>query len=301
MSPLRYPGSKRKMVPAIRQLIDANEPPPKLLVEPFCGGASVSLGLLTQNAVERALLADYNPLVAAFWHEATTNGESLIKDMRKLEITVEEWDRWRNMRPRSPRNMALKCLFLNRTTFSGIIGGHAGPIGGRAQKSDYRIDCRFNKETIAERILNVYRLANAGRIVTVLSARWQETLRQAGWYAAEHDPKATIVYLDPPYIEKADRLYDLAFDESEHRQLADYLRGTNHRWILSYDAEPLVLGCYRGLGDIHEYRVVHHYTMTGSRSSPVPGREVLFTNLPNDPTISEQQVRRDLQKPLSNR
>lgn len=290
MSPLRYPGSKRKMVPAIRQLIDANDPPPKLLVEPFCGGASVSLGLLAQDAVDRVLLADFDPLVAAFWSEATRNGEALVKDMRKLEVTVDEWDRWRNMRPRCNRSKALKCLFLNRTTFSGIIGGHAGPIGGRAQKSDYKIDCRFNKDALAERILNVHRLAKAGRIVDVLSSRWQGTLDHAGWYAAEYDPKATIVYLDPPYIEKADRLYDLAFDEYEHRQLADHLRGTTHRWILSYDAEPLALGCYRGLGDIHEYRVVHHYTMTGSRSSPVPGREVLFTNLPNDPTPSERRT-----------
>lgn len=290
MSPLRYPGSKRKIIPAIRQLIDANEPPPKLFVEPFCGGASVSLGLLAQDAVERVLLADFDPLVAAFWYEATTNGEALVKDMWKLEATVDEWDRWRKMRPRSSRTKALKCLFLNRTTFSGIIGGRAGPIGGRAQESEYTIDCRFNKDAIAERILNVHRLAKEGRIVDVLSSGWQGTLDHAGWHAAEYNPKATIFYLDPPYIEKADRLYELAFDEFDHRQLAEHLRGTTHRWILSYDAEPLVLRCYRGLGDIHEYRVVHHYTMTGARSSPVPGREVLFTNLPQDPTRHERTV-----------
>jgi DNA adenine methylase len=279
------------MLPALGQLIEANEPPPKLLVEPFCGGASVSLGLLAHDAVERVLLADLDPLIAAFWYEATAHGEALVKDMRKLEVTLAEWDRWRNLRPRSSRNKALKCLFLNRTTFSGIIGGRAGPIGGRAQESSYRIDCRFNKDAIAERILNVHRLAKEGRIVDVLSSRWQGTLDHAGWYAAEYDPKSTIFYLDPPYIEKADRLYDLAFDEHDHRQLADHLRGTSHRWILSYDAEPLVLGCYRGLGDIREYRVVHHYTMTGTRNSPVPGREVLFTNLPNDPTLRERPTR----------
>lgn len=78
-----------------------------------------------------------------------------------------------------------------------VIGGHAGPIGGRAQKSDYRIDCRFNKDTIAERILNVQRLAKEGRIVAVLSSRWQGTLDHARWYAADYDPKATIIYLDP--------------------------------------------------------------------------------------------------------
>lgn len=284
LSPLRYPGSKRKMIPAIRQLINANEPPPKLFVEPFCGGASVSLGLLELGAVEKVLLADLDPLVSAFWREATTHGEALVNDMRKLDVTVDQWDFWRKAKPRSDRQLALKCLFLNRTTFSGIVGGHAGPIGGRTQQSDYKIDCRFNKESLADRILNVKRLADEGRIIGVLSSRWQGTLDYARWPAAEYPPKATVFYLDPPYIQKADQLYDLAFADRDHRRLADHLIDTTHRWILSYDAEPLVLDLYRGMRDVREYRVVHHYTMTGSRTSPVPGREVLFTNLPNDPT-----------------
>lgn len=288
LSPLRYPGSKRKMIPAIRQLLERNEPPPALFVEPFCGGASVSLGLLELDAVERVLLADLDPLVSAFWREATTNGESLVKDMRKLEVTVSEWDRWRKMRPRSNRQRALKCLFLNRTTFSGIVGGHAGPIGGRMQTSAYKIDCRFNKDALADRILNVHRLAKAGRILPVLSSRWQGTMDQAKWPAADYPAKATVFYLDPPYIQKADKLYDLAFHERDHRELAIRLLGTRHRWILSYDAEPLVLDLYRGPADVREYRVVHHYTMTGTRTNPVPGREVLFTNLPHDPTCPER-------------
>lgn len=284
LSPLRYPGSKRKMIPAIRQLLASNDPPAKLFVEPFCGGASVSLGLLELGAVETVLLADLDPLVSAFWREVTTNGEALVKDMRKLDVTVSEWDRWRRSKPRSDRQRALKCLFLNRTTFSGIVGGNAGPIGGRKQESDYKIDCRFNKDALADRILNVKRLADEGRILGVLSSRWQGTLDHARWPAADHEPKATVYYLDPPYIEKADKLYVLAFADRDHEALAAHLLGSEHRWILSYDAEPLIQRLYRSKRDVREYRVVHHYTMTGSRSSPVPGREVIFTNLPNDPT-----------------
>ncbi|GAA4385975.1 DNA adenine methylase [Tsukamurella soli] len=287
LSPLRYPGSKRKMIPAIRQLIDANVPRPKLFVEPFCGGASVSLGLLEHDAVDTVLIGDLDPLVSAFWREASRNGERLVDDMMKLTVTVAEWDNWRAARPVSDRRRALKFLFLNRTTFSGIIDNRAGPIGGRAQTSDYPIDCRFNKDAIAERILNVHRLAKAGRILDdedVWNSTWQRTLDRVRWHAGGHDPKATVLYLDPPYIHKADRLYKMPFKERHHRELASHLLGTEHRWILSYDAEPLVLDMYRGPTDVHEYRVAHHYTTRGSRTAPVPGREVLFTNLPNDPT-----------------
>jgi DNA adenine methylase len=289
MSPLRYPGSKRKMLPSILQLIQANAPRPELFVEPFCGGASIALGLLEQDAVERVLLGDFDPLVAAFWKEATENGPRLIQDMMREPVTVERWDFWRRTQPRSTRRRALKCLFLNRTTFSGIIGGNAGPIGGRAQESEYDIGCRFPKEALERRILNVYQLARAGRILRVHEGRWQESLRLTKMTAAEFDASATLLYLDPPYVEKAERLYERPFQDFDHRQLArELIDGTDWPWILSYDAEPLVLDRYRKGSGVTEYRVTHHYTMRGrKRDKPVPGREVIFTNLPVNPVSNE--------------
>jgi DNA adenine methylase len=93
-----------------------------------------------------------------------------------------------------------------------------------------------------------------------------------------------VIYLDPPYVEKAHHLYDRPFKDHDHKALADALLGDERHWILSYDREPLVLKLYRGYRDIHEYSVVHHYTAKGQRTEPAPGREVLFTNLPAAPT-----------------
>jgi DNA adenine methylase len=285
MSPLRYPGSKRKMLPSIQQLIEGNIPRPKLLVEPFCGGASIALGLLEMDVVDTVLLADLDPLIAAFWHVVTTDAEWLIRAMYREPVTVERWEYWRRAKPKSLRNRALKCLFLNRTSFSGIIHGHAGPIGGRAQTSEYKIGCRFEKEPLARRIRNVKQLADEGRIWGTYEGSWQAAIRYAEYAAADYDSKATVFYLDPPYIEKANRLYDRPLAESDHRVLARFLTDeTDHRWILSYDREPLVLDLYRGKPGVKEFRVTHHYTMTGNRRSPIPGREILLTNLPTDPT-----------------
>ncbi|MDX1887919.1 DNA adenine methylase [Mycolicibacterium sp. 120270] len=293
MSPLRYPGSKRKMLPSIQQLIEGNIPRPKLLIEPFCGGASVSLGLLEIDAVESVLLADLDPLVAAFWSVATTDAEWLIRAMYKEPVTVERWQYWRNAKPRSIRNRALKCLFLNRTTFSGIIGGNAGPIGGRTQSSEYKIGCRFEKEPLARRIRNVKRLADAGRILRTYEGSWQAAIRCAEYAAADFGPKESLFYLDPPYIEKASRLYEQPFSDADHRALAAFLtEETDHRWILSYDEEPLVVELYRGKPGVHDFRVTHHYTMAGNRRKPVPGREILFTNLPNNPVRPRRASKR---------
>lgn len=287
LSPLRYPGSKRKMLPAIRQLIVGNVPKPELLVEPFCGGGSVSLGLLEAGAVERVLLADLDPLVAAFWTAATQHTDALVKAMRREDVTVENWDRWRRYQPRSVVRKAMKCLFLNRTTFSGIIGGHAGPIGGRKQAT-YSIGCRFDKDSIEARLRNIQNLYESGKIAAVRHARWQETFRAATDKALELDlpSKTVLFYLDPPYIEKATDIYDRAFAHKDHRELAEHLQETS-RWILSYDHEKLALDLYRDMSGVREYRVTHHYTMQGSnRRRPVPGREVMFTNLPRVPNLT---------------
>ena len=287
LSPLRYPGSKRKMLPAIRQLIDGNIPHPELFVEPFCGGASVSLGLLELDAVQRVLLADLDPLVAAFWQEATRDADGLIKEIRSLDVTVEQWDYWRRARPRSIRQLAVKCLFLNRTTFSGILGGHAGPIGGRTQSSGYTIDCRFNKDALAERILNVKRLHDEGRIAGVLSSGWQQTMHRANGYAALNDnPAATLPFYPQPAVHQQGRP-DLRapvhrprpsrtrrLPQGQHAPLDPVVRrGTAH-------PRPVP----RSVRCALRYRVTHHYTMTGKRKKAVPGRKVIFTNLPIDPT-----------------
>ena len=69
-------------------------------------------------------------------------------------VTPERWDYWRSRRSTdlADREMAVKCLFLNRTTFSGILHGRAGPIGGRRQVSRYDIGCRFNKAALECRL-----------------------------------------------------------------------------------------------------------------------------------------------------
>ena len=283
------------MLPSIHQLINGNIPRPELFVEPFCGGASVALGLLEMDAVERVFLADADPLIAAFWQIATTDADWLVGAMYMEPVTVERWDYWRTIDSKSTRDRALKCLFLNRTTFSGIIGGNAGPIGGRAQESEYKIGCRFEKEPLARRICSVKKLADEGRIIGVYEGRWRDTICHAEQAGSDYEKKATIFYLDPPYIKKANRLYEWPFTDRDHRELACYLtEETKHRWVLSYDREPLVLDLYRCKAGVSEFRVTHHYTMKGNRRSPVPGREILFTNLPDDPTNAHSEQERRL-------
>ena len=63
----------------------------------------------------------------------------------------------------------------------------------------------------------------------------------------KQDGKGTLFYLDPPY-HGTERLYDIegGFGEVEHRKLADILRNTKGKWILSYNDDPFIRELYNG-------------------------------------------------------
>ena len=278
-SPLRYPGAKSLLAPVIGRVITSARrsdeiPEIKLLVEPFAGGASASLRMVGEGVVDRVLLADADPLVTAFWQSAADDTEPLVDRMydewtryvsHGSTTAVARWDYWRawkpqlNMDTRSRRlTAAVKCLFLNRTTFSGILHGKAGPIGGRAQESDYPIGCRWNPDAIAERIRYVGHLYDIGRLVDVWRKDWRQTLDDIPEYYPQLLPSRVIAYLDPPYVEKSSMLYRTSFDprggyggkgpgagrtsdDTLHFVLANYLRTkAQFRWLLSYDNHPML-------------------------------------------------------------
>lgn len=284
VSPLRYPGAKRQLFMTLRDLIETNVPPPRLLLEPFCGGATSSLRLVGLGIVEHVVLADADPLVGAFWHVAAFDTDWLIDAMKEEPVTVKRWDWWRLARPRSRRERALKCLFLNRTTFSGILHGRAGPIGGRAQKSQYKIDCRYGVEGLERRIRAVGDLADTGRLLDVWTCDWRDSLERARTWYPELTSNEIVVYLDPPYVDKAATLYDWSFDNDEHKNLAVALpEATGFRWVLSYDDADLTRRLYPTRSGYHRILVPHRYSAAGSKTR-TSRDELLVTNFPDVPT-----------------
>lgn len=274
-SPLRYPGAKSSLAPTLRRLIETASASSAmgtvdLLVEPFAGGASASLRMVTDGVVERVLLADKDPLVATMWQVAASDTENLIDRLTDEwtnhvrhggERAVSRWDYWRD-RPESTDSAqgrldaAVRCIFLNRTTFSGILHGKAGPIGGRAQASDYGIQCRWPHDNLVSRLRLVGELYSRGRLVDVWCRDWRETMDGVSESYKTLLPSRVVAYLDPPYLDKSSRLYRASFDptlgyrssapsesrvDSLHLSLAEFLlTRSQFRWILSYDANPML-------------------------------------------------------------
>lgn len=348
-SPLRYPGAKSSLSPVIARIITSAKqsrevPEVNLLVEPFAGGASASLRAIGEGVADRILLADADPLVTSFWQAAADDTEQLIDRMygewnryiRNGGVSgVERWDYWRVWAPRPEMDsrdrrmsVAMQCLFLNRTTFSGILHGKAGPIGGRAQASAYPIGCRWNPDALAERIRYVGHLYTIGRLVDVWCKDWRQTLEDVPEQYPQLLPSRVVAYLDPPYIEKSSLLYRTSFDphggygsngrtsdtrpgiDTLHLDLAGYLRTkAQFRWLLSYDNYPLLMQSKWLYGQsrmaptdidretlgVRQWRISKRLVATrysaGGRSGKKSAEELLITTLPPSTVPVDDQLR----------
>lgn len=278
LSPLRYPGAKRRLSGYIAETIKLNGLAPQLFVEPFAGGASVSLQLLNDGLVDQIALGEMDPLVASFWKIVFFDSDWLIEQIRNVNVTLTLWDRFRADPGSTDRDRAIACLFLNRTSFSGIIAPGAGPIGGRQQTSQYRLDCRFNPETLAKRIQQAARLSPRVRLVHCGS--WKETLAKVRAFAYSED--SVLYYFDPPFYQRAERLYSHYFDERQHRELHDAVVSLLSPWILSYDPAEHIIALYADNGRTPRH-VELLYSLRRS-STPLRANELIVTNLRRLPT-----------------
>ena len=277
LSPLRYPGGKRRLATYVNDALRLNKVRPRLFVEPFAGGASVSLSLLASGSVDGIVLGERDPLVASFWKTAFFDTDWLVEAIRNVPITLSQWKRFRASPGQSVREQALACIFLNRTSFSGILAHSAGPIGGQKQTSCYSIGCRFNVEGIIRRIQDAAEFSP--RVLSVHEGSWQETaakVRRLGYR-----PDEVFFYLDPPFYDKADRLYRYYFRDQDHKLLHAWLTGLESRWLLSYDAADTMISLYSSNGRGPRWIELLYSVAASARL--VQAKELLVTNLPKLP------------------
>ncbi len=274
-SPLRYPGGKARFTPFIWSAIQYSNVNPDIFAEPFCGGAGVSLAMLELGYVKRIALNDIDPLVANFWKVVFGKTESPLDDLvwliKKIEtaiLSVDEWRHQKSLQPTSIREAAFKCLYLNRTSFNGILY-QSGPIGGWEQKNR-KLDSRFNPEKIIRRIYELNQLKES--VVQVSCISWKHF---CNYMSRKND---VYLYLDPPYYHKANQLYAHTFNENAHRDLRDYLGRVKNPWMLSYDDAPEVRSLYVNNPKFYGLVIDQTYSTHPLGGNRFVGRELFFSN-----------------------
>jgi len=190
--------------------------------------------------VARVVINDLDPAIHAFWKLLVTNPSYLREQIQSAKLDANEWASQRNIyrasNPTSDINaLGYATFYLNRTSRSGVL--NAGPIGGHDQTGPYKIDARFNKAALSERIRILSLYANK---IVVSSQDGKDVIEK---YAGRAN---TFIYADPPYFEKSRGLYMNSFSLSDHQALADVLNARPQRnWVLTYDNSPHVTELYR--------------------------------------------------------
>ncbi len=264
-SPLRYPGGKSQFYDSLLRILDANELFNITYCEPFAGGAGVAIRLLLEGRASRIIINDADRAVYSFWYETVFDTDWFVAQIMSLPINMETWHQLRETlrNPNSSqRELGLATLFLNRTNRSGIL--KAGPIGGMKQEGAYKLDCRFNRDVIVQKIRKISMFRN--RIVL-------ENLDAEALIRKHAKDDEVFWFIDPPYYKKGSDLYQNYYTHDSHVSLARTIDSllAESKWILTYDNCPEILDIYSG----------RHYLIYGINYSAQVKRiekELLFWN-----------------------
>jgi DNA adenine methylase len=243
-TPLRYPGGKAKLAGFIKAIIEANDLHDGDYVEPYAGGAGVAIELLMHEYVQHIHINDISRPIFAFWRSVLENTEALVRLVRNTPLTVRVWSRQKNVLMNQDDHddleLGFATFFLNRTNRSGILNG--GVIGGRDQTGPWKIDARFNRAGLIDRIEAIARLR---RRISLYRENAADFLKGA----VRDLPLKTLIYLDPPYYREGKQLYYDYYDHDDHVEIAALVKKNlwNRRWIVSYDDTPEIRELYTRL------------------------------------------------------
>lgn len=229
-SPLRYPGGKSILAPWIAWTMRYNKLSGGTYVEPYAGGAGVALYLLLNLYVDKIVINDLDPLIYSFWKTVVDDSDALISMIEDTPVSLAVRDEQKkiveNFSDYSITEVGFAAFYLNRTNRSGILNG--GPIGGLSQSGKYKLDARFNKNTLIEKIKKIVLYARH------IDVRNLDALELIDEYETE-SPSRALIYLDPPYFNKGSQLYRNFYTEDDHRKIADKMKSLKCPWITTYD------------------------------------------------------------------
>lgn len=264
-SPLRYPGGKGKLAGFFHAIIEENNLCDGYYVEPYAGGASIALSLLFHEYVSKIIINDFDRSIYAFWYSVLNKTQELCNLIVKTEITLSNWKKCKEIQNKKQKvsllDLGFSTFFLNRTNRSGIING--GVIGGKKQKGQWKIDARFNKNDLFERIKRIADYRSRIEVYNLDACDLIQELKQSL-------PKKTLFYLDPPYYLQGKKLYVNYYNHQDHITVARKVKSLKKfNWIVTYDNREEIKLLY------NKHRKLE-YSLTYTASEIIKGSEVMF-------------------------
>ncbi len=250
--PLKWAGGKRWLVPHLRPLWEPHRR--RRLVEPFCGGLGMALGLNPPHA----LLNDANPHVINFYR--------WLQDGLTIPFAMENSSR---------------CYYRLRARFNALLGAdrersaEAAALFYYLNRTGYNGLCRFNSRGFFNVPFGRYARIAYRTEFTEYIAKFERFDFATGDFASLALDPGDFVYADPPYDVPFRQYAKEGFDWRGQVRLAEWLAGHPGPVVLSNQRTDRVVALYTALGfHLKELAGPRHINCTGDRS---PARELLAT------------------------
>jgi len=269
MSFFRYPGGKSKLSKQILHCLNTQLEQSKATEyrEPFFGGGSVGLKFLASSPEISSLwLNDKDINLACLWTSVLRYPDLLTERVLQFSPTVADFYSFKQelldsepvdfTNKEQVSDRGFKKLAIHQISYSGLGTKSGSPLGGKEQKSEYKIDCRWSPAYIATKITKTYQLLSKYQV------HQQSCSTDDFSWLLHTQGNSALIYLDPPYYVKGNELYQHGFTNEDHLRLARDLKETNHAWVLSYDDCPEVRELYNW-AVIEELQV--NYSITTAR------------------------------------
>jgi DNA adenine methylase len=250
--PLKWAGGKRWQVPHLLPLWRAHTR--ERLVEPFCGGLAVTLGLMP----DRAVLNDVNPHVINFYKwlkRGLRSDVPMENDERVFYRNRERFNALLRAGQQDNAESASLLYYLNRTGFNGL--------------------CRFNRSGEFNVPFGQYKRINYTLDFSAYSEVFEQWSFTMGDFEAVPLSKGDFVYADPPYDVEFTHYSQGGFSWDDQRRAAEWLASHRGPVVLSNQATDRIIRLYRKLGyALTLLDAPRRISCTGDRT---PAREVIAT------------------------
>lgn len=246
---LRYPGAKPKLAESIMRLLPIElcsgiilpAPAGSVYIEPFFGSGAAGFHFLKRMNKEVSVwINDIDYSIYALWSAVVNHPEELQSAIKRIRPSVELFFQLKQSDGVDTGDIvrdAVGKIALHRMSMSGFGAMSGGPIGGRDQSGDYKVDARWNADSVCQAVKESSRLLNSFDDLKITRLHVQEMFvgSQPEWF----------YYLDPPYYVKGNELYRNGMTHQEHVALARSLKDTPAKWVLSYDDCDEVRSLYK--------------------------------------------------------
>lgn len=283
-SPLRYPGGKSKISTFLEDILLLNDLEGCTLYELYAGGAGASLNVLFSGLCDKIVLNDLDEHIYSFWYAILNHTEDFIKMVHDTSVNMKNWyiqkDIYDNYEDFDILKVGFSTFFLNRANRSGILF-KAGPIGGRDQTGNFKIDARFNKPNLISRITKI---AIHRHKIKIFNCESKILLKKI--FRKKNEKQ--FLFLDPPYYKQGENLYLNFYTHSDHLELKKILEKRKLKnWMLTYDNCTEIKCLYN---DFRRSTIPMTYTLEKKRKAK---EVVVFSNnlfLPKTVNIGSANV-----------